>query len=96
MNVSKKTYEEIKLALESDLSRLAEQFENDFIMECYGKVSSIEAEDDCYSEGFLMGFIELACASGLLPNDEVWDFNFIVEETKERRKLSASDVEYPF
>lgn len=96
MNVSKKTYEDIKQALEADLSIVAEQFQNDFIMECYEKVSSIEAEEDSYSEGFLMGFVELACSSGLLPNDEVWDFNFIVEETKERRKLKASDVEYPF
>lgn len=96
MNVSKKTYEEIKLALEADLSRVAEQFQNDYIMECYGKVSSIEAEEDRYSEGFLIGFVDLACSSGLLPKDEVWDFNFIVEETKERRLLNASDVEYPF
>lgn len=96
MNVSKKTYEEIKLALESDLSRLAEQFQNDVIMEYYEKVSSVKSDYDPYSEGFLIGFVELACASGLLPNDEVWDFNFIVEETKERRMLNSSDVEYPF
>ena len=96
MNVSKKTYEEIKLALEADLTRVAEQFQNDYIMECYCKVSSIEAEENPYSEGFLLGFVELACSSGLLPKDEVCDFNFIVEETKERRKLNSSEAEYPF